>query len=258
MSGQTSVREQLSGFAGLRTGMQHKARSGCNAAGTVRKVVEFTISTAVASTAYTIVVAGQTIVYTSGATTSKPAIRDGLIAAVIANAIAVAVAFPNPTASDKFTLTQVQIGTDFTATEADANIATPVVLQAFAATQPIPFGYGVVLSSLGGDNVMLPTATGQKFRGVCERVHCLTDPLHSILDGAKPGATLSLIHEGLVWVPVDQAVAVGDPVFLRHTSGVPGTFRMDADTANADAISGAIFETAAAAGGIAIANFNTP
>ena len=57
---------------------------------------------------------------------------------------------------------------------------------------------------------------------------------------------------------VDEAVSAGDPVFFRHTGAAAdiGKFRNDADTANADAVAGAKFESSTTGAGIAVLSLN--
>lgn len=76
------------------------------------------------------------------------------------------------------------------------------------------------------------------------------------------GSTAPLIRRGLVWVKVEEIVAAGDPVFVRHASGAGGTalgaFRKSADTATAAQLPSAIYRTSAAANGLALVEINLP
>ena len=113
----------------------------------------------------------------------------------------------------------------------------------------LPSGFGAVWTGTGRE-VALPSGAGN-FAGV------LTIPTveyragYSITAGGLFGwpddYEVALAITDVYAVYVDDTVAVGDPVFLRHTAGgsVVGTFRNDADTANAQAIAGAKFLSAA-------------
>ncbi|MCK5603142.1 hypothetical protein KAR91_14770, partial [Candidatus Pacearchaeota archaeon] len=66
---------------------------------------------------------------------------------------------------------------------------------------------------------------------------------------------MNIIDLGRIHVVTEQSVVPGDTVFFRHTAPgaeVIGSFRKDADTANADQIQGASFESTTGAGGIAV------
>lgn len=65
----------------------------------------------------------------------------------------------------------------------------------------------------------------------------------------------SILRNGVIWVPVNGAVTAGAAAYCVHTgTGVIGHFR--ADNTNADAVTGAVFESAAAAGGLAKLRIN--
>ena len=64
---------------------------------------------------------------------------------------------------------------------------------------------------------------------------------------------LSVMRQGVVWVKVNGAVSAGQAAYCVHTTDV-GQFR--ADNTNADAVSGAVFESDAASGGLAKLRLN--
>jgi len=118
----------------------------------------------------------------------------------------------------------------------------------------IAFGRAVVRGT-DDNQAQLPSATGEDFMGVTE----MTSAWSEREDGEhvyRENQEMNIIDFGDVWVYTEQAVVPGDPVFFRHTAAVApndvvGRFRKDADTANADQIPGATFETTAAAGELA-------
>lgn len=123
----------------------------------------------------------------------------------------------------------------------------PKDIGSFIAEVDINFGYPCVRGTADNE-VKLPTATGDTFVGVA----CYTNASYSTNEnGYAATEVLSVLRSAYVWVKVNVAVAVADPVFFIHTGDV-GQFRNDADTDKADAITGATFETAAALGGIAL------
>lgn len=269
MSGQTVYRDQLKGFAGQRVGMGHSAKTGKNDTGAVRQVHSITVSAAVDSTTYTFTVdvgGGPVAVsIVSGVGATLASIRDQLLAAARANsAFEDAVSF-NPSGAASIRITSTKLGVPFTAAESDANL-TNAVVTANVAQQAIPFGRGVVWRPGGqADSIALPSAGGQVFQGVLERIHSVVDPSNAdndpaALSGLQAG---TVIHKGQVIVEI-EAVTV-DPsagVFLRHTSGAGGTvvgrFRIDADTATADAVANAKWADVFTGPGLAVLSLDLP
>ena len=136
----------------------------------------------------------------------------------------------------------MQVG--FAGQLADLN---PKEIVSYIAEGDINFGTPCVRGT-AEDQVKLPTATGGDFVGVA----CYTNASYAENEnGYASTEVLSVIRSGYVFVKVEQAVTAGDSVFFVHTGNV-GQFRKDANTDKADAITGATFETAAAAGGIAL------
>ncbi len=107
------------------------------------------------------------------------------------------------------------------------------------------FGWGVACQQGTADNgVKIGIATG-KFRGVSVRDRT-QDPDHS--DKYPKGETAGILWRGDVWVKAEAAVAIGEDVTAKTTTGalsskVAGTTQI--------AISGARWMTAAAAGKLA-------
>jgi hypothetical protein len=119
----------------------------------------------------------------------------------------------------------------------------------------IAFGRAVVRGT-ADNQAQLPSTTGEDFMGVTEMTTAWAEN-SSDLHLYPEYREMNLIDFGKIYVYTEQAVVPGDPVFFRHTAAtapldVVGRFRKDADTANADQIPGATFETTTAAGGIAI------
>lgn len=109
----------------------------------------------------------------------------------------------------------------------------------------IGFGYPVVRGTSENQG-KIPSATGQKFIGVCAYTlgaYSSSDDVSKVEDTR----IANVLRSGYVWVTTEQAVVAGDPVYFVHTATV-GKFRKDANTDKADAITGATFETAAGIG----------
>lgn len=110
----------------------------------------------------------------------------------------------------------------------------------------IPVGRGVVFDASNSDTsttaVKLPSATGQKFMGIA-----VINPTIQEIDGAMTYVTGNevVVVESCplgVWVTATEAVTPADPVYMQHTTNsgrLPGTFRKDSDSSNADLVDGA-------------------
>lgn len=269
MGQQTVYQDQLPAFPGLLVGFHHKIKTGVNDTGAVRQVDDIQVTAAVDSTAYQFEVNGIAIGFTSGVGATVTTIRDGLLAAARAIQELEGIVTFNPTGTDSIRITSAIPGTGFTTTETDVNLGAPSTVTANVATVVLPFGHGVVRRTTGANvtskSVAIPSGTGQDIMGVTARIHSNVDDTNASpanLQGeVAPFKDASVVHEGQIWVEVDEAVAAGDPVFLRHTAGgtgpgVPGTFRTDADTARADAITNAKFESATTGVGTARVSMN--
>lgn len=127
------------------------------------------------------------------------------------------------------------------------------------AAADIGFGVGLVQTAVEGQTA-LPSATGFVFEGVSVQTN---KPVQNATGEAQydAGEEITVLRKGRIWVYAEVAVAVNDPVFLRHTVNgalVPGDFRNDADTARADQITNARWITATTAAGLAQIEINIP
>lgn len=122
----------------------------------------------------------------------------------------------------------------------------------------LEFGIGVMAGTVADVEALLPT-TGNALLGVV--IHRHQEDRSLAADDGVPadGGNMELLTKGSIWVHIDQDVAVGDPVFMRIAAGNQGWFRMDADTANAEAVPGARWERGGtAAEGLALLEVNLP
>jgi hypothetical protein len=110
-------------------------------------------------------------------------------------------------------------------------------------------GFGVVWTGTGRE-IALPSGAGN-FAGVIVLPTVEYRAGYSIDAGGRFGVPddyeAAIAITDILAVYVDDTVAVGDPVFLSHTasSSVRGAFRNDANSSNAQAITGAQFLSAA-------------
>lgn len=202
----------------------------------VAQVSTLTVDAATNSTLYEMVVNGVPIQYTSDASATIGEIHAGLLAAAQASLfLSGDITFGG--VSPNLTVTAVTAGVPFTLTEAHADLSiaatTPNV-----SSNPIPFGRG--LASSGPGTSSLPSLTGFLFDGISVMKH-KTRANASGLAQFEDGETVPNLRKGRIWVKSESIItAVSNPVYLRHTANgsvnVPGQFRIDADTANADLI----------------------
>ena len=124
-----------------------------------------------------------------------------------------------------------------------------------AAEGAIPFGVGV---QLGTAATQVKKYAGGTFWGVAVRDEAITG-----LDGSgnvvalpyyPDGYPVSVLRKGPIVVEVEEAVAVGDPVYCNDT-----TANFQKSATGAHEVPGAVFKTAAAADGdLAIIELNLP
>lgn len=114
-------------------------------------------------------------------------------------------------------------------------------------------GFGLAVIQGAADNeVVVPTSTGGVFRGVTVRNLDVNNDDATQTALYKQDRFLTVRNFGYIVVKAEVAVSKDDPVFFRHTANgaldTLGAFRNDADTANADEITGAKFAESAEAG----------
>ena len=128
------------------------------------------------------------------------------------------------------------------------------IISKLAEGGDIDFGRAVVRGTDDG-SAILPSVTGEDFLGVTEYTTAWAANASDI-HLYQQYREMNIVRVGRIWVWTEQAVVPGDPAFFRYAAGAGGTvigrFRKDVDTASADAIPGATFESTAGAGSLAI------
>lgn len=123
---------------------------------------------------------------------------------------------------------------------------------------PIDFGLAVIRDPANEAGALLPTAPGDQFLGITVRELARENiaPIGSGQTAYVNGDIMNVLRtNGRIWVLVEDAVTAGGNVFFRTTapgSEQLGAFRSDADGGDADQVEGAIFDTGAAAGELAV------
>lgn len=137
-------------------------------------------------------------------------------------------------AGDTIVLTSDLIGNDFQVLEAETEI-----------TQAD--------TTANVDNVL---------RGVLSRVHTNVDPV-TPGEGASFGQDMSVVKRGTIAVPVDEAIAITDPVYYRYSTGGTGTgavgsWRRSTDTDRARLVPQARWSSTTTGAGVALLDLNLP
>lgn len=255
MSQQTSYAVPALGYPGMLMGSMHKKHSVVNDLGASRQTVDVTIDNVINATTYTFTVDGVVVSFTSDASATVAEIRDGLIAAGRALEALNGVVIFQPDGNDVRVIAAVP-GTGFTLAETDANLSINTIT-ANTSTEAVPFGRALVKRTGAGttdQSVRLPSAASQIFMGVAAREHGLVDVTNGT-DQVKPFSVISAVHSGDVVVQVEEAIAVGDNAFFRHTAAgteAPGEWRNDADGGDCDQVTGARFMSSTTGRGLAI------
>lgn len=148
--GMGDVRSRLrQGIVGAWALLSHLNRydSGLNSDPQGVAVKTLTVDTATNDHEYLVTVQGQVISYTADGATSKTEVRDGLTAAINANAIARGSVVADADTADVVTLTGLYPGADFSVVDVDA-LLTLATDTAAATADPIPFGRAVISDGL--------------------------------------------------------------------------------------------------------------
>lgn len=117
-----------------------------------------------------------------------------------------------------------------------------------------PHGVAVVAGTDPDTQALLPTGAADLL-GVAQHSHAneVGGDDQNLVDEGK---MFNVLHEGRIYVEVEEAVTPASPVFVRIAAGAGGSqlgaFRASADTATALQASGARFLTSAGAGEFAV------
>lgn len=138
-----------------------------------------------------------------------------------------------------------------------AEIGPRVILSRLSESATrLPYGIAVKMGA-DKDNGFLPLAgSGDEVLGILGHAHFLNTK--GIAEQTQPIGqkdAVNVVAMGVVNVLVEEAVAPGDPVYVRYTATSPnpqvGSFRKSADTGKAKLLRGARYLTTAGAGGFA-------
>ncbi|MEW5804283.1 MAG: hypothetical protein AB1847_19480 [bacterium] len=227
-----------------------------------KQLDEVTITAADAATTVTINGTAFTVNVAAAAKT-KAELVALLIAAI--NAGTQPVMASEGSATDKMYIRADVHGTAFTAVGTTNCTVAHVVLN--EAT--IPFGVLVVQDKWSGldKTAHLPSLTAEITTasvplGVTVHTQALEQAIAGATNVGYPAfSSMSVLRRGRIYVQVENAVKAGDVPYVRFSAGVGeqlGSFRSDADTADASILPYSRFVTSAGAGGIAILEVNLP
>jgi hypothetical protein len=129
----------------------------------------------------------------------------------------------------------------------------------------IAFGLGLVRGS-ADDFLEIPDGTGGTFMGVAVETNTIEKRAgYSIDANGKMGwpidYDMSYMRRGIIPVPIDSDCVQGGAVYLIHTASsgqVPGHFRKDANTDQADLVANAVFWKTLSAAGVGLIRINQP
>ena len=125
------------------------------------------------------------------------------------------------------------------------------------ASAEIPFGSAVMQGTNPRDALLPNAATGALLLGVVESSHAFGKDALLGTTGLKPGVNMGVMVEGVIWVTVTEAVAVGGAVRVFKTGANAGKFGTAASAGNTLLISSvARYLTSTAGAGVAKLWFN--
>lgn len=248
----------IAAFAGMLAGNGHgyQADSKVNGQGNTAKVIDWTI-TAANSTAYTISIGGIAITYTSDGSATTAEIRDGLIAAIRANAFTNNLVIAESGGAAVLRVTErFPADGEVAISDADANLSLATTV-AHANGEPMPAGIAVTRGTADNECRNMVDASSVVI-GVTMFDHSYSQPLTIGATGEAlfpPDSVIGILRDGEIWVRVEEAVTPASDVYVRHTaSGANtqiGAFRATTDSSTAVALTSARFKSSASAGGLA-------
>lgn len=264
---QTTVQDELTAsIPGMPHGVLERAKTYVNSRNLAAKVVDFEI-TVQNSTAYTFLVGGVPITYTSDGSATVAEIRDGLIAAHAAAALAYPNSGPAKTSAaasgDDVRITELSPAEgEVPVSDSDANLAISVVTPHAEEEAMVP-GRVVVEADSGGSTALgttpqarLPRGTGKIPVGVVMHSHRGTQVSAINADAVYDPDQPFPVYWGPIVVDTEDAVAQGGQVYFRHTASGANTSlgkcRSDGDSSTADALTGWRYKTGTSGAGLAI------
>ncbi len=124
------------------------------------------------------------------------------------------------------------------------------------ASVEIPFG---VMVAQGDTDDKCISAEGKgiaDFVGVVVHSNAYARPQEHGEVGLKPKTTIGAMVKGTIWVPVEDAIAIGDPVYVRVTAAAEKTVGAFSGTAGVDISVCARWVTSTTGAGVAQLKFD--
>ncbi len=136
-----------------------------------------------------------------------------------------------------------------------------LISRALEAATAMAFGLGVIYGT-DPEKQFDRFAGAGVLAGIVAHKQNRSQPALATTLGIVQNEVASLVRNGRIWVVVEEAITVGDLVFVRHTAGGGGTqlgaWRNDADTASAQAVPEASWLKGSTGAGIALLQINLP
>lgn len=186
--------------------------------------------------------------YTADGSATKAEIVAGLISAIDALDLEIDATSID---SDEFYIESTNDVGGFTAVS-DGDTATDLTLTTVVSEeQVIPFGRFVCRDEAHGDDYCRLPRLSTDIDGSCFGV-AVSHTAQSGTDGWEHGSSVTILNKGRVWMTAEDAVTLGDAVYVRYTANGTGKdvgqVRSDADTSKAAALTRAKFASTAGAG----------
>lgn len=126
----------------------------------------------------------------------------------------------------------------------------------FVAEEEIPFGHAVLPGTDPEKQVLLPAVSGDValINGVAASTHAIESDRSGNEPSYKEKDMVNVMHKGRIWVKTEEAVVVGDDVYVRYAAGGngPGAFGKTSGTSERAQLVGAKWLRGAAIDGLAL------
>jgi len=138
-----------------------------------------------------------------------------------------------------------------------AEVHAPTAIDSYSSDADQAIGTAVAYGASDGLVADATAATDATIAGVVTLN--IDANVISDTDVVEAETMLSVMRQGVVWVNVEDAVAIGGVPHVRvGGAGTIGAFRSDVDGGDAIALTGAVFRSSTAGAGLAMVALNRP
>jgi len=206
---------------------------------------------------------GSHAVFTVVGTTNCSVAESTVTAATIISNLATKINAGETTVTATANITTLELTSDVGEAMTTVGTTNCTVTERTGASEALPFGLLVSIDDDFPGRAHLPTTAvditnAASVAGITVRNNCVENEDSA---GYAVLSEMECLSQGVIYVLLEDAVVVSDSVYVRHTASATeqrGSFRSDADTADASILPGARYLEAGAAGEVVPVEINLP